>query len=214
MPAFTRAALVVLCAVIALDLSACGGTHRDASDSRAPAHATASSVAAADAELPANVVLRVGANLVSKQAFAHWMRVEAILSGAVLPQEEAGLREETAEILVLHYWVQEEATRAGIRLSAAEQKEAHRSSARLSASDNELVIGDELLLEKWHRAVLPVYARLLRLLRMKGDETAAMVNEVHAEIGALTAHMTTRWTPRTVCRTGYVMYLCGDYRPR
>lgn len=220
MTTFSRTGAVVLCA-IALELSACAGTHHGkiAAAQTSP-RKTASSALAAGSGLPDEVVVRVGRNLITRQALAHWMRVEADLQspGTPAPGQDAALREETLEILILHYWVKEEATNAGVAVSARELnrvlKRAFPTAAKppvsggLRASDEAFVLDDDLLLEKWRRTTLPVYARLRR---SKGPESAETVGEVHSEIAKLTARMTDRWTPRTQCRAGYLIALCSDY---
>jgi hypothetical protein len=123
------------------------------------------------------------------------------------------------EKLIIHYWVKEEATRAGIAVTSRElnqnlqrrfptKAELRRFLAftGLRAADERLIVNDELLTDKWPRATLPVYTRLRR---SKPPETVQMVGEVDSEVGKLFAAMKRRWTPKTVCTSPHLLPVCG-----
>jgi hypothetical protein len=180
--------------------------------------------------LPRGVVALVGAIAITKQELEHWTGVEAIALQSGSPREtrslpaggRASLQRKALQTLIVHYWVREEAARTGVALTSGEvdgmlrlwfpSKSAfrrHLARTGLHASDERLLVEDLLLPEKWHRTVLPVYARLRR---NTAPETIRQSGEVDAEVSKLTQSMTRRWTPRTQCREGYVVRFCGDYR--
>jgi hypothetical protein len=285
--------LLLLCSVVALSLSACGGAHHGKSPIRAmpPDRAAAKTTRAretvpdksaagetstrtaspsatvSDSRLPADVVARVGRNSIAVQTLEHWIEVQAVVQyqsrptrpvpRGVVPkppdyrdciaylaaiakarktrpepaaaqldhqcaQKHETLLRSMLEMLIDHFWVNEEAARAGVAVAAREinqalrrrfptEVELHRFLAltRLRASDERLLLKNVLLLGKWQHASLPVYARLRR---SKPPETAQMADEVDVELGKLSESMKRRWTPRTHCRAGYVVALCAEYR--
>jgi hypothetical protein len=130
-----------------------------------------------------------------------------------------GLREQAFEKLIIPYWIHEEAARAGVAVRAREVNAAlarrfptvsalHRflTLTGLRRSDEEFIVSDELLLGKWQRKVLPVYARLRRA---KQPESAQMAGEVDTELTNLDERTRKAWVPKTYCRSGYVIPLCG-----
>lgn len=134
-------------------------------------------------------------------------------------QEHQSLLRQMLEKLIIHYWVKEEATRAGIAVTSRElnqnlqrrfptKAELRRFLAftGLRAADERLIVNDELLTDKWPRATLPVYTRLRR---SKPPETVQMVGEVDSEVGKLFAAMKRRWTPKTVCTSPHLLPVCG-----
>jgi hypothetical protein len=137
-------------------------------------------------------------------------------------QEYASLLKQTQGKLILNFWVREEAARAGAAMTAREtdralhfqfpsEDELHRYLAftRLRLSDERFLLEEDLQPDKWHRAVLPVYARLRH---SKPPESEQMVGEVDAELGALSVRLSKRWIPKTHCSPGYVLAMCSEYR--
>jgi hypothetical protein len=137
-------------------------------------------------------------------------------------QKHETLLRSMLEMLINHFWVKEEAVRAGTAVTAREinqalrwqfpaETELHRFLAftGLHASDERFILENVLLLGKWQYASLPVYARLRR---SKPPETARMAEEVDIELGKLSESMRKRWIPRTHCRARYVVPLCSEYR--
>jgi len=135
-------------------------------------------------------------------------------------QEHATLQRQVLETLIIHYWVKEEAARAGVVGTAREFNEAFRRAyptkagfrrflafTGLHASDERFLLQGSLLLNKWQRATLPVYTRVPR----SGPETGGRASEVDVELQKLSNDMTARWTPRTHCGAGYVVMLCSEY---
>jgi len=137
-------------------------------------------------------------------------------------QEHEALLQQMLEMLITHYWVKEEAAKAGVAVTTREIRQAlrrrfpteaklHRYLAftRQHASDERLMLEDKLLLVRWQHASLPVYARLRR---SKRPESAQMATEVDSELQELSDDMTESWTPRTLCRARYVVTLCSEYQ--
>jgi len=137
-------------------------------------------------------------------------------------REYAALQEHMLEVLIVRYWVAEEAARAGVALTSRDIRRAlkrefptaadfdrYLAFTGLHASDWRFVLEGELLPEKWHRTILPAYARLRR---SKPPESEQMPAEIDLEVSDLTQSMTRRWTPRTRCKTGYVVTFCSEYR--
>lgn len=136
-------------------------------------------------------------------------------------RREALLRQ-ALETLIVHYWVQEEAAKAGIALTVQEVRREVRGQfptktalrrflafTGLHLSDVRLLFEDALLPAKWQSATLPAYARLRR---SKRPETIQMSGEIDTEVAALRRAMSERWTPRTHCRKGYVVTGCSEHR--
>jgi hypothetical protein len=137
-------------------------------------------------------------------------------------QKHETLRRSMLEMLINHFWVKEEAAKAGVRVTAREinqvlrrrfptEAELHRFLAftGVHVSDERFLLGNVLLLAKWQRASLPVYDRLRR---SKPPESAQMAEEVDVELGKLSESMKRRWTPRTRCGASYVVALCSEYK--
>jgi hypothetical protein len=136
-------------------------------------------------------------------------------------QRYEALRQQMLGRLIIRFWVKEEAAKAGVAVTTREidralrvqfptEAEFHRFLAftRLHASDERFILEDELLLEKWQRATLPVYARLRR---SRPPESMQMAGEVDSEVSKLTQSMSKRWTRRTRCRRGDVVTECGEH---
>jgi hypothetical protein len=137
-------------------------------------------------------------------------------------QEHERLLRQMMEILISHYWVVEEARKAGVTLTRAEINRALHlqfpqiaefrrwlAYTRLQPSDEKFTLEGELLLEKWRESTLPVFARLHR---DKGPETMQMAGEVDDETTHLAAALTKRWTAKTSCRSGYLVPFCSESR--
>jgi hypothetical protein len=261
--ASVRSIFCVLCSILLVCLSACGGAHHGTSATRM----TPLGQAVGDIRLPAGVAARVGGNSIAKQTLEHWIGVQAVVQyrprparpvpRGVIPkppryrdciaylaaiaramqtrpepdtaqlahqcaQKHETLRRSMLEMLINHFWVKEEAAKAGVRVTAREinqvlrrqfptEAELHRFLAftGVHASDERFLLGNVLLLAKWQRASLPVYDRLRR---SKPPESAQMAEEVDVELGKLSESMKRTWTPRTHCGASYVIALCSEYK--
>jgi hypothetical protein len=180
--------------------------------------------------LARGVVALVGAIPITKQALEHWTEVEAIeelprparLTRPLPAPERASLQQKALQMLIARYWVGEEAARASVALTGGEVERMLRLRfpgkgalqrflvrTGLRASDERFLMENLLLPEKWHRAVLPAYARLRR---NGGHESIREANEIDVEVGNLSESLTRRWTPRTHCHAGYVVMFCSEYR--
>ncbi len=146
----------------------------------------------------------------------------ATLLARLCEQEHDALLSQMLERLIAHYWLKEEARRAGVAVSRRELQQALErqfpTTTQLSrflaftglrAADERLIVNDGLLTDKWQRATLPVFARLRR---SKPPETLQMVGEVDSELAKLSVSMRKRWTPRTVCSAPHRVLACSEYR--
>jgi hypothetical protein len=124
--------------------------------------------------------------------------------------------------LIRYYWVEEEATKAGVEMTTRDtdralhfqfpsESDLHRFLAftGLQESDERLILREQLLPDKWQRAVLPAYERVRHI---KPPESQQMVAEVETEVANLLEAMRRRWIPKTRCIPGYVLAICSEYR--
>jgi hypothetical protein len=77
----------------------------------------------------------------------------------------------------------------------------------MQASDERFLIENKLLLEKLQWSVSPLRGHV-------GPESAQMAARVDVSTTRLANEMTKRWTPRTICRAGYVVAECGVHSPK
>lgn len=136
-------------------------------------------------------------------------------------QKDKNLREQALLALITHYWVSGEAAKRHVKITDDEirQEENRKFSAKggrrsleaagVRPADERFFVERQVLLAKLQRSTLPVYAELRRAV---GPETPRMVDRVDAEIQRLSDEMTKRWTPRTQCRTGFVVLQCSEYK--
>jgi hypothetical protein len=136
-------------------------------------------------------------------------------------ERDKNLREQALLALITHYWVSGEAAKRHVNITDDEiRKEKDRKflakggrrsleAAGVRPADERFFVESQVLLAKLQRSTLPVYAELRRAV---GPETPGMVNRVDAEIQRLSDEMTRRWTPRTQCRTGFVVSECSEYK--
>ncbi len=134
-------------------------------------------------------------------------------------QQRTGLRQQAVSLLILHYWVSEEAARHGISAPSHEVRQAtmrtYRTESRrgllaaagVRLSDERLVVEDHLLRDRLQQR-LPIFDVLRRTV---GPEPKQTVVQVELAVQKLTDEMARRWTPRTHCRSGYVVSECSEY---
>jgi hypothetical protein len=137
-------------------------------------------------------------------------------------QERARLRQQAMRLLIMHYWLSEEAARQSVlappeetravtmHTYPGESRHGFLASAGVRATDERLVVEDHLLLEGLQRR-LPVFDVLRRSTT---PESPQKVEEVELEEQRLNEEIARRWTPRTHCRAGYVVAECGEYVTR
>jgi hypothetical protein len=125
------------------------------------------------------------------------------------------LRRHVMGLLILHYWVTEEATRDGVSATHHEVDQATKrvfpagrqlrvlAAAGVRRADQRLIIEDHLLLEKLQLR-LPIFG----VLRRSGRESKQKVVEVELAEQRLNAEIASRWGPVTHCRAGYVVVGC------
>jgi hypothetical protein len=134
-------------------------------------------------------------------------------------QLRKSLRQQAVSLLIVHYWVSEEAARHDLSAPTHEVRRATRriyrteprrgllAAAGVRPSDERLVVEDHLLRDKLQRR-LPIFDVLRRTV---GPEPKQTVVQIELAVQKLTDEMTRRWTPRTHCRSGYVVSECSEY---
>jgi len=135
--------------------------------------------------------------------------------------ERESLRQSALTELIRRCWEREEARKMGVRVTGREVDEAirgrfsteaelHRYLAftRLPMSDVRFLIGEMALEAKWYRANVPAYGKLKR----KGPESEQVASEIDSGLTSVDVRVAKTWTPRTRCRTGYVVSVCGEYK--
>jgi hypothetical protein len=136
-------------------------------------------------------------------------------------RKRKSLSTQALEKLIVHYWIHEDAAKDGIKMTPRDVAQAldkrfpteaglHRFLAYtgMHRSDERVILEEELLRDKWQRAILPVYTRVRRI---KSLETDQMVGEVDHELSMLTIRVTDKWTPQTHCRSAYVVRVCSEF---
>ncbi len=128
------------------------------------------------------------------------------------------LRLQAIRLLILHYWVTEEATRQGVSATSQEIREATArifqvelrqgflAAAGVRRFDERLVVADHLLLEKLQQR-LPIFKVVRQAARRETKQTVVQVELAEQK---LNEEMATRWTPKTHCRMGYVVPDCNE----
>ena len=137
-------------------------------------------------------------------------------------QEHEDLQRQVLTMLILYDWIKAEATRAGVAVPAGEiDRELRRefpTSAQLDRylrftgideRDERFIVQDRMLEPTWQRKTLPVY---VRLRHEKGPESIQMVGEVDRELENEVQAMTSRWMPRTLCKPGFVVEDCSEFK--
>ncbi len=136
-------------------------------------------------------------------------------------QEREALRQSALTELIRRRWEREEARKMGVKVTSREVDEAIRrrfsteaelrrylAFTRLPMSDVRFLTAEMALEAKWYRANIPAYAKLKR----EGPESEQLANEIDTGLTSVNLRVARTWTPRTRCRTGYVVSVCSEYK--
>jgi hypothetical protein len=126
-------------------------------------------------------------------------------------QQYTSVQRHILDLLIVDYWMREEAAARGVEITAPELSQAQarefRDQAELRrflrltgarASDRRFMVQSKVRLAKLQRSVWP-----------KRKPTA---DEIDVAIQKLSDELTRKWKPRTSCRPGYVVSECRTYR--
>lgn len=153
---------------------------------------------------------------IAKAALAHWTSVTAALDHSKLRAADAasGLRDGVLGFLISERWVNDEAARLGVAVSAAEaRRRVEQVTAKQFPKAGALQrflagSGGETISDLRERARLELLEGKISRRELDGKSGAAG----DALLNRFRVGFERRWRGRTTCRPGYVMEDCSEYK--